>query len=835
VTSQILAPKVSAVMPREFAAGVRVLLSLRGAGLSTWALPLHVSLVRSGETCPGVLGQQSGISLDNGAGNVAGLEVTLETAGNVSVCWRVGGDSAVWKLADGGDLVVHKAGIVSSVLPTTLWTDRAQALTLQGVGLGMGLRLKMVSADDACEGSLGGPDENRSTVAGGASIGLVHTSADGQSGLSSPWAIAVAGVVQLCYASAEAPVFQGTGLGILVRAWEAAELIRPLAGMKLDVQRVEAGMSETLPACAANHWSRFLLQPIGNGIDVDTPALLDRGQLYRCYQNASEIPALYPSGVGYRPPGVDARLLEVVRGVPTELVLEGFRLGDAVFVGRTGCGGELGLALGEEAAAASSVPGGEPRVLTEAMRVDVTARTCAGPGSDTPSAATTSAITGSARRYGFAVTVTLTEVSRPGKFHCICRLVLRPGGGGVGDAVGKALQVKVRAPMLLTMEPPFVFSGVSVNYRLSGVGLSPGDRVRLIDGDEPGGCYAAATAAAAAGGGEVVLAADATNARSSVVQFRLERPSHHARVCYQHVGSTAWEEMTPSLPLRAAGYLYGYASTHHFFHGLLGAAQKTANAVGSGNQTVAVLAPVALRLRPSLTVARQRLTLTVDGEGFTAAARFAVVPDYLPCGGAAAPSPNLVQDGTGPIPTHLRAVRGGEPRPPQEAPSDPEAAFALLSHCTGQQQRDACTSVRESESRVSFPAGLSELDLGAARVCFMYDFAAEYKELGQLLIAPPAITAVAPRTGIIINAAFVLTIRGVALRSSDRIKVVDGRSCTGVIASRPYWTPLTVRPLCPLAPPPRTYENKLARLSARWGRGADPCRPLLMALGVAGG
>ena len=37
----------------------------------------------------------------------------------------------------------------------------------------------------------------------------------------------------------------------------------------------------------------------------------------------------------------------------------------------------------------------------------------------------------------------------------------------------------------------------------------------------------------------------------------------------------------------------------------------------------------------------------VIGEGFTDATRFIVLPDYIPCGGSAALSVNLVQDGSG--------------------------------------------------------------------------------------------------------------------------------------------------------------------------------------------
>jgi hypothetical protein len=153
---------------------------------------------------------------------------------------------------------------------------------------------------------------------------------------------------------------------------------------------------------------------------------------------------------------------------------------------------------------------------------------------------------------------------------------------------------------------------------------------------------------------------------------------------------------------------------------------------------------------------------------------------------------NLMKDKTIFSSVRLVTAIGGEPRPPAIYSNDPVDSFEKMSQCTGTNIANGCFAGRAtSRNSVDFPVGISIHDLGRARVCYMHDFASEYQEVGQIQILPPYISSVYPRFATL-NIAFSITVRGDSLRSTDRMKIVDGVSCNAPISSRPYTMPVSV-------------------------------------------
>ena len=347
--------------------------------------------------------------------------------------------------------------------------------------------------------------------------------------------------------------------------------------------------------------------------------------------------------------------------------------------------------------------------------------------------------------------------------------------------------------MLLAMEPAIVYSGMRMPYVLRGLGLSDGDKVKIMDGETFAACERLDDNTDLRGGGAVIL--QSTSLTSARVEFVFEIPCKHARVCYQYQGSNVWGEMTNALDLRTSGYSYGYEGATHFFYGESVVMQTGDNMVFGRNQTILVLAPSPKFMIGEVFVARYPFSLTVEGDGLTEKARYIIVPIRVGCGGMPAGRVNLMKDKTVYSSVRLRTVIGGESRPPTVFSNDPLDTFEKMSQCTGSGIRDGCFAAKATaRNSIDYPVGISIKDMGHARVCYLHDFGSEYVEVGQIQISPPYVSHVSPRVAVI-NIPMSLTITGQSLRSTDRLKLVDGTSCRGPISSRPYSIPLTVTDL----------------------------------------
>ncbi len=84
-----------------------------------------------------------------------------------------------------------------------------------------------------------------------------------------------------------------------------------------------------------------------------------------------------------------------------------------------------------------------------------------------------------------------------------------------------------------------VWSGRSVSYKLSGIGLSGGDRVKIVDGEAYMGC----TLEGVGRGGNIQGGREATlgdvgavgaTFETARVELRFDLPSTHARFCYMY-------------------------------------------------------------------------------------------------------------------------------------------------------------------------------------------------------------------------------------------------------------------------------------------------------------
>ena len=386
---------------------------------------------------------------------------------------------------------------------------------------------------------------------------------------------------------------------------------------------------------------------------------------------------------------------------------------------------------------------------------------------------------------GWKLEFTLTAISPPGAFHTLC---VRKHGFSAGIPVVGG-QLKVNPPVLLSVEPPMVWSGRSVLYRLTGIGLTPGDQVRVVDGEAHQGCL---RGGALPGGGVYTLGGGTTQTETRI-EAKFEVPGTHARFCYRPAGVEQWEEIGGRLTNRASGYIYGSEGTLHPLVGPTPQLQKETNVVYSGNQTVSILPPRAVNMLAATAIAREsQLFLEATGNGMTETGKWALVPLRVQCGGTAATRSNLIQDGTGVIGTRLRSVQGGETRYPTIYDNDPVTGYEKLSQCSGSRQVEGCTVELTSANGVGYPTSIDISEIGRANVCYMYRFASEYSLVGTIGILPPFVKSVSPLEGIMLNKPFVLTIRGTALADTDVVKAVMGTTCQGPISSRPYYSRVVI-------------------------------------------
>jgi hypothetical protein len=131
-------------------------------------------------------------------------------------------------------------------------------------------------------------------------------------------------------------------------------------------------------------------------------------------------------------------------------------------------------------------------------------------------------------------------------------------------------------------------------------------------------------------------------------------------------------------------------------------------------------------------------------------------------------------------------------RYPSTYVNDAESGYSILTTCSGRNQVGACDVSISSENGVQYSQGIDISEIGRVRVCYMYAYGSEYMEIGQIGILPPRVDAVYPVDGVLMNKPFVLHIDGLALQSTDLVKVVQNAHCNGPISSRPYFNSLTV-------------------------------------------
>lgn len=771
-------PSVTSFSPLSTSVNVSTTFALTGRGLATVSVNT-IMYISYGSACAVSGDKYQLVSNDGMGGQSASLLGAFWTSGQYTVCLERG-SSLIYVTR----LTVTDLPSIQAVTPTLVYRNNNTAFLLKGSGLTATIQIKIVPLGDLCSGNTSLTGANWSSIApGGVFLG-------GTRAMTVGFIITSTASGKLCFAVDEQfSYIIDAAISITVREWTTPILFSPQTDKKTDIQRVEANMTDVVPACTANWKSKWMLRGPGDGVERDTPAIVDWRTEFKCYERQEDLPIGVPSG--YAPPGIDKRLVSAVRDMPIEFsIAGGVGVGDTIFISKGKCGDNLTHPL--EDPTLDYVPGGQPVVVTQSMIIDVTGLRCQGVRKDAAvlpsSVGTTLALTGAnQRQYGVKLSFKLTEISQVGQFHKLCVV---PAGVATAMSV-EDIDIKVRPPMLLAMEPPLVYSGMQMPYVLRGLGLSPEDKIKIMDGETFAACEIEGDESDVRGGRSVTLGAQTTST-SSRVDFTFEIPSKHARVCYKYRGSDVWGEMTNALSLRTSGYLYGYHDTMHFYFGETIVEQTGDNMVFGRNQTILVLGPVPEFLIGEEFVARQKFSLTVEGNGLTEKARYIIVPIRVGCGGMPAGRRNLMQDGTVYSSVRLRTVIGGESRPPTVFSNDPVDSFEKMSQCTGSNIRDGCFAARATaRNSIDYPVGVSIKNLGRCRVCYLYDFAAEYQEVGQIQILPPRVFTIYPRQ-VMINIPFSITVKGRSLRSTDRMKIVDGISCNAPISSRPYTMPVTV-------------------------------------------
>ncbi|EKX45581.1 hypothetical protein GUITHDRAFT_108454 [Guillardia theta CCMP2712] len=691
-------------------------------------------------------------------GEMGSIELNFSTAGEFEVYWSMGGQEK-HQLAN---LTVVPTSFITSLFPTGAWVGNTTKFVVGGVGLTSSSQVRFVEVQSSCK-------DAPSIAGGNASVLNVSNS---QQATSVPYHLKQVGTVKLCYAQDASSFFEETRMTVELRQWTEPLLFLPQADYKKDVQRVEAGMTDELPPCILTYQSRWILHGPGNGIEVETPAILDWNSSSRCYSSPSVVPAAYPKR-GYVAPGIDMRLVNAYRNVPVDLlVIADSGAVDVIYIARSACHGDSLDPLVDPVTA--HVRGGEPQRLNESDMVDVTESFCLGEGPGLPL---------SPPVLAYKVRFTLQDESPVGEFHKICLAAYR---FGVSFAI-QSLDLKVRPPHLLAMEPPTIFSGLKVKYLLHGKGLAAGDQVKVIDGDTPGSCANADQQPNIPGGQVFTLNASATDLYTSEIEMQLLLPFRHARMCYQYQGSEVWDEMTYPLNLRTSGYIYGYFDSMHFLYGETLYPQQASNQLFSRNQTISVISPEDVYVNQQDWYCRTPLTITVHGNGLSDKGKYVIVPSRYACGGTSVNLNNIIAEASSAEPqVHLIPVSEGDPRGPTSYSNDPLLSYQYLSYCQGTRQVDACTRDQLStQNTVSF-SGFPVSAIGQVRVCFKYDFASEYIDIGNFSIKAPIISSLSPSQRLLLNSPQEFTVLGVSLSSDDFVKFVDGESCVARIASYPY-------------------------------------------------
>ena len=775
-------PFVSSFAPNMTILNLATRFSLRGSGLATEYQNSIIYISASG-ACSNSGSMHQLSSSENMQGKSATFVAKFHSTGQYAVCF---GPAA--SLMQVGRLTVSALPTIFSVTPLVVFKNTQTSFLLNGVGLTQQSQLKLILPTEACTGNTHLPGANWKNMM------LDGVSSDRTRAVTASFTLVDSGQCKLCYTPDDSlKDIIDISPHITIKERLEVTLLSPRVDTKTDIQRVEARMSNFVPACTSNWKSNYILWGPGGDVQRDSPAITDWATPAKCYARQSDVPHGYPTE--YAPPGVNNRLVSSVKNMALEFLLLGdIGVGDKIFIARSTCGDNF--TNPQQDPGTDFIPGGAPVTITHGMLRDLTGHKCWGARETAsvsgPSLGPVMAITGAQMRaHGVNISFTMTRVTDAGQFHKLCII---PAGVATSMSIGNT-DIKVLPPMLLAVEPTLVYSGMRMPFIFRGLGLLPGDKIKVVNGETFAACESLDEslddASDIRGGKTVEFDAD-TSMTSSRAEFTLEMPSYHARICYKYKGSDVWGEMTNALSLTTSGYIYGYEGAMHFFYGETALPQTADNRVFGRNQTVLIIAPIPKFLVGDTFVARNPFQLTVEGDGLTEKARYIIIPLRVRCGGMPAGRRNVMKDNVVYSSVRLRTVIGGESRPPTVFSNDPEDSFEKMSQCTGSGIRDGCFAAKAtSRNEVHYPVGISIKNIGTVRLCYLSDFGAEYQEVGQLKILQPYITNIFPRAAVV-NIPFFITLTGVSLRSTDRIKVVDGLSCNGPLSSRPYTIPISV-------------------------------------------
>jgi hypothetical protein len=391
----VIPPYIERFSPDKTAVGLNTQFAVTGRGLATASVKTFV-YIHAGTGCSTSGERYQLVSADGMKGNHALLSAQIWLSGQYVVCLE--SDTSLTQIST---LSVTDLPTISSVMPRVVYRKNETAFLLVGAGFKSTAQVKIVASGHSCAGN--------TSIAGAnwSGINSAGVSIDGTRATTVGFVITdKIGSGHLCFAvDKDLSHVMSSGIEITIREWVTPILIKPRTENKTDIQRVEANMTDFVPSCSANWKSKWMLRGPGDGVERDTPAIVDWNTDFKCYKRQEDLPKGLPSD--YAPPGIDSRLLSTVRGMPIEFTIAGgVGAGDQIFISKGQCGGTLTSPL--EDPTTDHIPGGGAVVVTPSMIIDATGDYCGGVRRQAPfisqSVATTPSLTGSDRRsYGVQV------------------------------------------------------------------------------------------------------------------------------------------------------------------------------------------------------------------------------------------------------------------------------------------------------------------------------------------------------------------------------------------------------------------------------------------------
>ena len=360
----VRAPYVEGFYPQTTSVGLNTQFAVTGRGLATASVNTFM-YIHAGSGCSASGQKYQLVSTDGMIGTRALLSAQIWVSGQYVVCLESG-----TSLSQVSTLTVMHFSTILSATPRIVYRNNETAFLLSGAGLKTSAQVKIVAIGHSCAGN--------TSIAGAdwAGINSAGASIDGTRATTVGFTIRNIGSGHLCFAADNTfSHVMYSGIDITIREWVTPILIQPRPENKTDVQRVEANMTNVVPACSANWKSKWMLRGPGDGVERDTPAIVDWRTDFKCYKRQEDLPEGVPSG--YAPPGIDSRLVSTVRGMPMEFTIAGgVGTGDKIFIAKAQCGDNLTNPL--EDPTTDHIPGGQPVVVTPSMIIDATGHYCGG-------------------------------------------------------------------------------------------------------------------------------------------------------------------------------------------------------------------------------------------------------------------------------------------------------------------------------------------------------------------------------------------------------------------------------------------------------------------------